>query len=128
SDCSSCSFTYLARGSGRLGDRGMRAFSSPCDLVAVAIAVRRRAGAATTLGVVLLDLGARGRERVPLRTKGVDLLAVRLSLRRVLDEPVERVVVVGDLEASVGSLRGSEERRLSSCGCERLSRRDPRGP
>src|SRR5262249_14267263 len=78
---------------------------------AVAVAGRIRAAA---LGVALCDLGSAGRDCVPLRAERVDLLAVRLALTQVVGERVKRVVVVGDLQVSVGASRRSEQRRLCS--------------
>src|SRR3954462_9144357 len=55
------------------------------------------------------DPGAGGRDGVPHPAEGVQLLALGLALLRVLDEPVERVVVVGHLQPSIGTPRRPEQ-------------------
>src|SRR4051812_32143549 len=82
------------------------------------------------LGARLLDLPAGRRHRVPLSAEGVEPLAVGLALLRVLDERVERVTVVGDLHASVGTLGGPQPGRPRSgrrAGLGGGDQRRPRG-
>src|SRR5207248_8074650 len=67
-------------------------------------------------------------DRVPLGTEDIELLAVRLTLPCVLDERVERVMVVGDLQTTVCALCRSEQGRLCSGCCERLAGGDQRRP
>src|SRR5438132_198530 len=111
------------RGSSSEGVTERARFSfGPLGLVGsglVAVAARCRVGAATAGDSVLRDLGAGGRDRPPFGPEGVDALAARLSLAYVLDEGVERVVVVGDLQASIRPLRRSEQRCLRSLRGER---------
>src|SRR5207237_9586746 len=60
------------------------------------------------------NLGSGRRDRVPLGPEGVQALAVRLALPLVLDEGVERMVVVSHLSTSVGAPGRSEQRRLDT--------------
>src|SRR5438309_7069673 len=72
--------------------------------------------------------GSGRRDRVPVGPEGVQALAVRLALPLVLDERVERMVVVGHLSTSVGALGRSEQGRPGACARERLAGRDQGRP
>src|SRR6476661_6036029 len=74
------------------------------------------------------DLGSRRRDCIPLRAEGTHALAVRLTLALVLDERVERVVVVGHLAASVSALDRSDQGRFRASRNRRLAARDQRRP
>src|SRR6476661_7737027 len=74
------------------------------------------------------DLGSRRRDCIPLRAEGTHALAVRLTLALVLDERVERVVVVGHLAASVSALDRSDQGRFGGSRNRRLAARDQRRP
>ena len=65
-------------------------------------------GLVPSAGALLHDPGSGRRDRVPHGSEGIQLLAVRLTLLRVLDEPVERVMVVCHLQSTVRSLRRPE--------------------
>src|SRR5258705_5192033 len=79
-------------------------------------------------GAPLHDLRSGRRHRVPDASEGVHALTVGLARLRVLDEGVERVMVVRHLETSVGALRRPDERCHRAAGKGRLPARDQRWP
>src|SRR6185312_6647404 len=75
-------------------------------------------------GARLVDLCSGGRHGIPAGSEGVHALAVGLARLCVLDEGVERMMVVRHLEASVGASRRSDERCLRAALDARLPARD----
>src|SRR3954467_8545409 len=80
------------------------------------------------VGRGLDDLGAAGRQRVPDPAEGVQSLAVGLALLGVLDERVDRVMVVGHLNPPVGALGRAQPGRLGPGTGTRLGGRDQGRP
>src|SRR6266508_1496920 len=76
----------------------------------------------------LLDLRAFRRDGVPLAAEGVGFLTLRQPGLCVLHEPVERVLVVGHLQATIRATGRAEQRRLHAAAGLRLARCDEGRP
>src|SRR6185503_3539777 len=77
---------------------------------------------------VLVDLLARRRYHVPLRSEIVGALARRLTGGRVSGISIKRMVRIGDLHRAVRASGRAEKRRLDTCGRGRLPDRQKRRP
>src|SRR6185436_17461971 len=76
----------------------------------------------------VLDLLARRRYHVPLRSEIVGALARRLTGGRVSGISIKRMVRIGDLHRAVRASGRAEKRRLDTCGRGRLPGRQKRRP
>src|SRR3954451_4352468 len=83
--------------------------------------LRSRGAGCRAAGLLGRDLLARGGDREPVATEGVQALTLRVAGLRVHHEPIERVAVVGDLRLAVGALDRPELRSRDAAAGAQLA-------